>query len=219
MATVQHDLSCRRTEASTFLQLVDRYLYAKFIRNDPSPVLLLLKSDLSSRAQYCCEDGQAPAEQGQQAGSKSPFTLNTCRLQRGTSCDTSGFDLVAHWRNAPARCRRSRTTMCRRSDLGSSPTRSASRASIVATFSVRTSDGAGRPAICRSDISTSPGQPRLSALVIISTQSSPDLLVALGNATTSAGRLCRTGRSVYGNGTRTTSQTEWYRLPLTGSAR
>ena len=53
------------------------------------------------------------------------------------------------------------------------PRRWASRASMVAIFAVRTTEATGRPAMPRSSTATSPGQPRFSALVIITTQSRP----------------------------------------------
>jgi hypothetical protein len=49
----------------------------------------------------------------------------------------------------------------------------ASEASIVAIFAGRTTEGAGRPARESAVIATSPGQPRFSALVIMTTHMSP----------------------------------------------
>jgi hypothetical protein len=54
---------------------------------------------------------------------------------------------------------------------------------------------------------TSPGQPRFSALVIMTSHNRPCAVSISPAATTSPGRRCRTGRSVYGNGTLTMSHT------------
>jgi len=89
---------------------------------------------------------------------------------------------------------------------GKVPIRSASLASIVAILAVRTTDAAGNPATARSDITTSPGQPRFSELVIIITHMSPCCSWMADVPTTKAGRRWRTGRSVQGNGTFTVSQ-------------
>ena len=94
-----------------------------------------------------------------------------------------------------------------RSAMGSTPSRSVSRASIVASLAGRTIDGAGNPATARSEMITSPGHARCVALVIIASQSRPCRLASSPAARMSAGRRCRTGRSVYGNGTLTISQT------------
>lgn len=74
--------------------------------------------------------------------------------------------------------------------------RSASLASIVAILAVRTTEAAGSPAAPRSDTSTSPGQPRFSALVIMSAHTKPWRSWISPEGTTRAGRRSRTGRSV-----------------------
>ena len=94
-----------------------------------------------------------------------------------------------------------------RSTWGNVPSRSASRASTVAIFAGHTIDGAGSPAERRSEMPRSPRQPRFSALVIMTSYNRPCALSISPAATTSAGRRCRTGRSVVGNGTLTTSHT------------
>src|SRR5215472_10447047 len=91
--------------------------------------------------------------------------------------------------------------------MGNVPSSCASRASTVAIFAARMIDGAGRPAARRSDMRTSSGQPRFSALVIMISHIRPCAASILSAAMTSAGRRCRTGRSVYGNGTLTMSHT------------
>src|SRR4029077_9773294 len=54
-------------------------------------------------------------------------------------------------------------------------------------------------------MTTSPGQPRCAALVIIASHRRPCAVCKSPAATTKAGRRWRTGRSVYGNGTLTIS--------------
>src|SRR5688572_26800453 len=76
---------------------------------------------------------------------------------------------------------------------------------MTAILAVRTTDSAGSPAVARSLTATSDGQRRLSALVIINTQTRPWCAWMLPAATTSAGRRWRTGRSAYGKGTLTMS--------------
>src|ERR1043166_1999913 len=83
--------------------------------------------------------------------------------------------------------------------------RAASRASIVAILAQRITEGAGRPAPSRSEITTSSFHLRFSALVIIRTHSNPCAASIGPAAMRSPGRCCRTGRSVYGDGTLTTS--------------
>src|SRR6266446_5763121 len=92
-----------------------------------------------------------------------------------------------------------------RSVGGRVPSRPASLASIVAIFAGRTIDGAGSPAPPRSEMTTSPGQPRCTSLVIIASQRTPWAVCRSPAAMTKAGRRWRTGRSVYGNGTLTMS--------------
>ena len=60
-----------------------------------------------------------------------------------------------------------------RSAWGSVPSRCASPASTVAIFAGRTIDGGGGPAARRSDMPTSSGQPRFSALVIMTSHNEP----------------------------------------------
>jgi hypothetical protein len=81
------------------------------------------------------------------------------------------------------RYREKSITVCR-SVKGSCPATSASLASMAG----RTMEGPGNPALRRSDISTSSGQRRCPALVIIRTQSSTGMPGAAWCAATSAGR-------------------------------
>lgn len=53
------------------------------------------------------------------------------------------------------------------------PSVEASDASIVAILALRTMEGTGRPASCRLATGRSSGQPRFSALVIMTTHKSP----------------------------------------------
>lgn len=105
------------------------------------------------------------------------------------------------WYNQP----RSKSSTAARCRVGTWPIRRASAAATVAILVVRISDGIGSP-VALPETATSPGQPRFSALVIISTQSRSDnagaietlLISRLGSMrrTTSAGRRWRVGRSV-----------------------
>src|ERR1700736_1479304 len=118
-----------------------------------------------------------------------------------------GLRTTGHRTHRPrleSRCRRW-ARPARRSGGGKVPSRPASRASIVAIFAGRSIDGAGSPAPPRSEMTTSLGQPRCSALVIIASHRRPCTVSKSPAATTRAGRRWRTGRSVYGNGTLTTS--------------
>jgi hypothetical protein len=101
-------------------------------------------------------------------------------------------------------CRRRVATLVR-SERARRPIRSASRASMVAILAQRTTDGAGSPAMIRSETGTSPRHRRFSALVIIRIHRSPWTVSSVPAATTKAGRCWRIGRSVYGNGTLTRS--------------
>ena len=66
---------------------------------------------------------------------------------------------------------------------------------MVAIFAVRITDGTGKPAAARSATRTSPGQPRFSALVIMTTQRRPCASSMPPEETTSAGRDRRVARS------------------------
>jgi hypothetical protein len=69
-------------------------------------------------------------------------------------------------------------------------------------------------------MTTSPGQPRCTSLVIIASQRRPCAVCRSPEAMTKAGRRCRTGRSVYGNGTLTMSQGSKFAIsPLIGLRR
>jgi hypothetical protein len=60
--------------------------------------------------------------------------------------------------------------------------------STVAILTGRIMEGAGNPAVARSLTATSQGQPTLSALVIIASQTSPKRAARSGVLTTTAGR-------------------------------
>ena len=92
--------------------------------------------------------------------------------------------------------RTSRPTTCLSCAGCTRPRRVASVASMVAILAVRTTDGTGSPAKARLFTAMSPGQPRFSALVIITTQSRPWRSSVAPVETTSAGRDCLVGRSV-----------------------